>query len=285
MESVHLAVWVHSLDPFLIRFPETWPLAGIRWYGLSYVMGFLTASWLLRQYIKYRKGPLLVGEEGPLMTYLIFSVLLGGRLGYCLLYDNQRFLQKPWILFEVSNGGVSGMASHGGFVGVCLGLCLFAWRYKKNLWQLADCVVSIAPPGLFFGRLANFINGELWGKVTHASWAVVFPQSAPYPGYPVFLLPGRHPSQLYEAILEGFLLFLYLQLRYWRGSFKPGVLTAEFLILYSLLRIFAECFREPDAGLFFGLSRGIFYSIMTALVGLMLYLWRRFWATAPHELK
>ena len=270
-----LATWVHSIDPFLIHFPDGWPLPGIRWYGLSYAAGFLAAGLILRGYMRAGKVALRVGEDSALLTYLIFGVLLGGRLGYCLLYDTSRFLQAPWILFELSGGGIAGMASHGGFLGVCIAVLLFAKRFHKNRWLIADAVVSLTPPGLFFGRIANFINGELWGKVTTMPWGVIFPQSVPYSGYPLSLVPVRHPSQLYEAGLEGLVLGVYLQWRFWRGGFKPGSLVAEFLIFYGLLRILGECFREPDASLILGCNRGIVYSVITCVVGFFLWVWRR----------
>ncbi len=269
-----LATWIHSIDPVLIHFPESWPLPGIRWYGLSYAAGFLAAGLMLRGYMRASKVALRVGEDSALLTYLIFGVLIGGRLGYCVLYDTSRFLKAPWILFEMSGGGIAGMASHGGFFGVCVAILLFAKRYDKDCWLIADVVVSLTPPGLFFGRIANFINGELWGKVTTVSWGVIFPQSAPYAGYPISLLPVRHPSQLYEAGLEGLLLGIYLQWRFWRGGVKPGILVAEFLMLYGLLRILGECFRQPDASLIFGCNRGIVYSAITCVVGLFLWVWR-----------
>ena len=269
------AYYVHSLDPFIIRFPESWVLPGVRWYGVCYVLGFAIAALMIKLYRKKGLSPFLPAEEGSFMTYLIFGVLLGGRVGYCLLYDTERFFHAPWIDFELNNGGMAGMSSHGGFVGVALAILLFAYRYKKNPWSVADVIVSVAPPGLFLGRLANFINGELWGKVTIQPWGVIFPQSSPFEGFPLYLLPARHPSQLYEAATEGLLLGVYLQWRFWKGGLKPGMLTAEFLMMYSVLRIGVEFFREPDASLFCGVSRGIFYSIGVFLIGAVFWIWRR----------
>ncbi|HVS51681.1 MAG TPA: prolipoprotein diacylglyceryl transferase, partial [Opitutaceae bacterium] len=167
-----------------------------------------------------------------------------------------------------------GMASHGGFVGVAVALAWFARRRQLSFFHLADLVVSTAPVGLLFGRIANFINGELWGKISEVRWAVIFPKSAE-PGTPLHQIPARHPSQLYEAGLEGALLLAFMQWRFWRSDVvraRPGQLSGEFLIAYALVRIFGERFREPDFGvsLIFGLSRGTFYSVFVILAGLVL---------------
>lgn len=169
------------------------------------------------------------------------------------------------------------MASHGAFVGVILAIVWFA-RYSAHvsLFAVGDWVVTLVPPGLFLGRIANFINGEVWGKITTVSWAVIFPQSAPV-GYPVELIPARHPSQLYEAALEGFVLGIYLQWRFWKSDVArrcPGQLAGEFLLGYAILRIVGEVFREPDADLILGISRGQFYSIFVGVAGLAILLWR-----------
>jgi len=164
------------------------------------------------------------------------------------------------------------MASHGGFVGVMLALAWFARRRKMSFLHLGDLVVSTVPAGLFFGRLANFANGELWGNSATVPWAVIFPNSAP-PHTPLHLIVPRHPSQLYEAALEGLALFAFVQWRFWRGRLperQPGRLSGEFLVAYAVARAIGEIFREPDAGLLFGLSRGTFYSIFLAAGGLAL---------------
>lgn len=259
--------WVHDLSPFLVRFPEN-PLGldGIRYYGLAYLLSFAAAWFLLKLYDQ--KGRLVLNAEARtnLMTALIIGVLLGGRLGYMLLYDLPSLLQNPLLFFRVDQGG---MASHGGFVGVILALAWFAHRQKCGLLQLGDAVASIAPLGLMLGRIANFINGELWGKVTSVSWAAIFPNSPR--GYNEFLQTygpePRHPSQLYAAFLEGALLFGYLQWRFWKSRPPAGQLGGECLVFYGVVRIFGEIFREPDASLLFGLSRGQFYSIFFILLG------------------
>ncbi|ODU23942.1 MAG: prolipoprotein diacylglyceryl transferase [Verrucomicrobia bacterium SCN 57-15] len=257
--------WVHDLSPFVVRFSDS---VGIRYYGLAYVLAFVVAVLLLRHYWRAGRSPVEPKIQPGLMTAIIVGVLVGGRLGYFLFYSPATLLRQPFTLFRVWDGG---MASHGGFVGVCLALIWFVRKHRLPWRSTADVLVTLAPPGLFFGRLANFINGELWGKVSHAPWAVIFPASAPS-GTPLAEIPPRHPSQLYEAALEGLLLAAYTQLRFWRSDVtreKPGWLTGEFLILYAAVRAVCEIFREPDAPLLFGLSRGTFYSLFLVIGGLV----------------
>jgi phosphatidylglycerol---prolipoprotein diacylglyceryl transferase len=168
------------------------------------------------------------------------------------------------------------MASHGGFVGVAVAMAWFAHKHKLSFLHLSDLIVSVAPLGLLLGRIANFINGELWGKISNVPWAVIFPESAPA-GTPVSLIAPRHPSQLYEAALEGALLLALMQWRFWKSDVvarQPGRLAGEFLIAYAVVRMIGELFREPDFGIapIFGLSRGTFYSFFLILVGLVLIL-------------
>jgi phosphatidylglycerol:prolipoprotein diacylglycerol transferase len=201
-----------------------------------------------------------------LMTYLVVGTLAGGRLGYFFLYQFDTLKTDPLTLFRVWEGG---MASHGGFVGVLIAMWLWARKQKTGLFRVSDLVVTVTPLGLLFGRIANFINGELYGKISYVSWAVIFPQSEP-PGTPIAQIAPRHASQLYEAALEGALLLIFVQWRFWRGSVaqtQPGRLSGEFLIAYSIARVIGELFREPDASLLFGVSRGIFYSIFLVIVG------------------
>jgi phosphatidylglycerol:prolipoprotein diacylglycerol transferase len=273
--------WVHDLDPVIIQFTET---LAVRWYGLAYVAGFLVAFGLLRLYWKKGRSPLNPQMQESMAMAMILGVVLGGRIGYFLLYDFSAFVANPLIFFKVWEGG---MASHGGFIGVAVAGLICASKFNVSPLRLGDLVASVSAPGLLFGRIANFINGELWGKVTDVPWAVIFPQSAPT-GMPVQLIPPRHPSQLYEALLEGLILFLYMQLRFWgvRGrqqpenrdsspSARPGHLTGEFLVVYSLARWIGESFREPDASLVMGLSRGIFFSLFLLAAGIGLIVWTR----------
>ena len=162
------------------------------------------------------------------------------------------------------------MASHGGMAGIVIGEILWARKRKVHFLEASDLVVTVAPIGLFFGRIANFINGELYGKVTTFSYAVIFPQSAP-DGTPISEIPPRHASQLYEAVLEGIVLLAFMQWRFWGTNLyreKLGRLSGEFLIAYAVLRVIGELFREPDASLLFGVSRGIFYSFFLIIAGL-----------------
>jgi len=253
-----LAFWVHTPHPFLIRFGEN---IGIRYYGLAYLSGFLTAAWLMRCYHRAGRTPLDANASTDLMLSLVVGVIVGGRLGFFLLYQPQELVANPLALFRVWEGG---MASHGGMAGVCVALGWFAYSRKFSFWHLSDLVVSTAPAGLMFGRIANFLNGELWGKMTVVSWAVIFSKTG---GGPV----PRHPSQLYEAALEGAALLAYTQWRFWRTDAairQPGRIAGEFLIGYACVRAFCELYREPDAGLILGLSRGTFYSLFLVLTGL-----------------
>lgn len=260
--------WVHDLSPFLIRFPDN-PLGleGIRYYGLAYLLGFLGAWLLLKTYDSRGKFRINADARATLMTALIVGVIVGGRVGYVLLYDFAAFLENPLFLFRLDQGG---MASHGGFAGVTVALFWFARRQGYRVFELADVIVTLAPLGLMLGRIANFINGELWGKVSTVSWAVIFPKSPTVyqPGLGRFFSEPRHPSQLYEAALEGGLMLAYAQWRFWRSRPPAGQLAGEFLCGYGLVRILGEVFREPDAGLILGLNRGQFYSVLLVLAGI-----------------
>ena len=255
------AYHVHQPRPFLIQFTETF---GIRYYGLAYILGFLVGAWLLSRY--YRKGlsPYNSEQQTDLFVALIVGVVAGGRVGYFLFYTPELIVSEPWKVFFVWEGG---MASHGGFTGVAVATLYIARKHRRSFWLTADLVCSLAPAGLLFGRIANYLNGELWGKVTDVSWAVLF-STAPDRG----TLP-RHPSQLYEAALEGLFMLLYSQYRIWKTPTlkkHPGSLVGEFLLIYSILRVVGEQFREPDAALTLGLSRGTTLSILMGLAGLVI---------------
>jgi phosphatidylglycerol:prolipoprotein diacylglycerol transferase len=257
--------WVHNLDPFFIRFSENF---GIRYYGLAYLAGFAAALALLHRYWKAGRSPHNLNAVGDLVTALVIGVLVGGRLGYFLLYQLGSLGRDPFVLFRVWEGG---MASHGGMAGVLVALWWWCRRRRLPLLPVADLVVSVAPAGLFFGRIANFINGELVGKMTTVKWAVIFPHNEIDRG--LLAAMPRHPSQLYQAGLEGLLLLAYLQWRFWRSAVArthPGHLSGEFLIGYAVLRAVGEIFREPDAPLLFGLSRGTFYSAFLVVAGVWL---------------
>lgn len=267
--------WVHDLSPFLIEFPTTiFGIEGIRYYGVAYLLGFFAVWYFLK--ICEQKGKLSLNakDRSDLMTYLILGVLIGGRLGYVLFYDFQDFIRNPFLFFRIDQGG---MASHGGFIGVSLALLIFCQNRNLNSLKLVDCISVVAPLGLALGRIANFINGELWGKISTVPWAVLFPNSpmtfSSLTNY--YGIQPRHPSQLYAAISEGFIPLIYLQFRFWYTKASLGQLTGEFLILYSLLRIFNEVFREPDASLIAGISRGQFYSIILLIFGISFWLYAK----------
>ena len=258
--SAFFAYWTHNWDPFLIHFKGDF---GIRYYGVSYLLGFVTGAWLLARYWRAGRSQLPAAKISDLMIALILGVMIGGRLGSFLLYYPEQLMRDPLSFFRVWEGG---MASHGGMVGVAVALLWFSRSQRLPFLHLGDLIASIAPAGLLFGRIANFINGELWGKPSNVAWAVIFPKS------PEPLVP-RHPSQLYEAALEGLLLLVVMQWRFWRTDVvqkSPGRLTGEFFILYAIARAIGEVFREPDASLILGLSRGTFYSLFLIVAGVVL---------------
>jgi phosphatidylglycerol:prolipoprotein diacylglycerol transferase len=262
------AYWVHDFSPFLIKFTENF---GIRYYGLAYLLGFLSAAGLLVLYERRGRSAFGFNAVTDLITAIVFGVLLGGRLGYFFLYQIDLLRADPFAVFRVWEGG---MASHGGFIGVLIAVWWWSRRRQAPMLQVSDLIVTTAPAGLLFGRIANFINGELVGRVTTVSWAVIFPDNEIDRG--LLRAFPRHPSQLYQAALEGVLLLAYMQWRFWRSDTArthPGRLSGEFLIGYAGVRMVGEMFREPDASLFFGLSRGTFYSIFLVAAGAYL-LWR-----------
>lgn len=260
------AYWVHHAHPFLIQFTEN---IGIRYYGLAYVIGFALAGWLLYRYARAGRSLLAPEKISDLMIAIVLGVMLGGRIGYYLLYGLDLLRDDPLSIFRVWDGG---MASHGGFIGVVLALWWFSRAEKIPFLHLGDLITSTAPAGLLLGRIGNFLNGELWGKIATVPWAMIFPRSAA-PDTPIASIPPRHPSQLYEAALEGALLLAFMQWRFWRSDIvrrQPGRLSGEFLIAYAVVRMIGELFREPDAGLILGLSRGTFYSIFLIAAGAVL---------------
>lgn len=262
--------WVHDLDPFLVRFPEGWFLDGIRWYGLAYLAGFAFGALMLSVYYRKKRSPLNPDAQSNFMVALIIGVLAGARLGYMIFYAWDAFAANPLSALRVWQGG---MSSHGGMIGAVLATWIFSRRQKCPFLQLGDIIASLAPAGVFFGRVANFINGELWGRETTVPWAVVFRYDLKNPfteaAETAFLLP-RHPSQLYAAAGEGLLILLWTQLRFWKKEPLPhGQVLGEACLLYAAVRIADEFFREPDIGVsaILGLTRGQFYSVLLALAG------------------
>ncbi|MCL2021564.1 MAG: prolipoprotein diacylglyceryl transferase [Betaproteobacteria bacterium] len=235
----------------------------VHWYGLMYLFAFCQ-FWVLGRLRLTRAGWSREAFD-DLLFYGILGVIVGGRLGEVLFYDPAYYMANPLEIFAVWKGG---MSFHGGFLGVLAALTWQARKHRQPWLTVADFVAPLVPLGLLAGRIGNFINGELWGRVADAAlpWAMIFPRAD--------LLP-RHPSQLYQAALEGLLLFLIL----WRYSSKPrppGAISALFLLGYGLFRAFAEFFREPDTGVFgfsYTVSMGQWLSIPMILGGLALYLW------------
>src|SRR5262245_16231850 len=260
-----LAIPYPKIDPVLV---EIGPLS-IKWYGLAYIAG-LVLGWL---YIRRLLGqndlwaggtpPMARPATDDLFIYVAAGILLGGRLGYVLFYNPGYYLTHPLDIFAVWRGG---MAFHGGLIGAIVAAIVFARRQQTGAWSVLDLCAAAVPIGLFFGRIANFINGELWGRPTSVPWAMVFP--TPEAG-PV----ERHPSQLYEAFFEGLVLFAVLWwLTHRMGALKrPGVLAGTFLVGYGLARSFCEFFREPDPGHLLTIgpfTAGIFYSLPMIAAGL-----------------
>lgn len=224
---------------------EIGPLA-IRWYALAYVAGIILAQWLLLRLDDRKKSPLLSqSARDNLILYGVLGIILGGRIGYVLFYNASYYLNHPADIAMIWHGG---MSFHGGLIGVTLAFYLFARRYKISFLSLMDRIAVVTPVGLLLGRLANFINGELYGRVTEVPWGIIFPHGGPMP---------RHPSQLYEAVLEGLLVFLILWRLATRSNAleKPGMLAGIFISGYGLARFTVEFFREPDAQL--GLIGGV----------------------------
>lgn len=280
----NVSYYIHNLEPVI--FHITGPLA-VRWYGLSYLAGFI-AAYILLLHLS-RKGLFPVPKEQVQNLVVLtgfIGVFIGGRLGYCLFYGLDDWLRDPLFPLKVWQGG---MASHGGMIGVILTLYFYARKHGHRFLDLTDNFACVVPVGIFFGRLANFINGELWGRVTRVPWAVIFPQEAglhsPKEWNMYYIqdlvaqgvLHPRHPSQLYEAFGEGLLLFGVLwALRFSRFSRRSGVLSAAFLIVYAIARILAEFVREPDSTVYFGwLTRGQALSFFMFIVAAVLILFVR----------
>ena len=253
-----LGYYIHNFDPFLVKFPPSWAIRGIRWYGAAYLVAFWLASRFLKRAYECNILKLSGTQQQNFLFAAFCGMLIGGRLGYALLYKFDYYATRPLEIFAIWEGG---MASHSGFIGIFFSLLLFGRRYGYSVFSLADLTVPIGTLGIFLGRCANFINGELYGTVTEVPWAVIFEHSR---------LP-RHPSQLYEAVGEGLLLFFW-SLHFIRRNAHlkthPGLLASHFLIYYGIIRYILEIFREPDATLIGFLSRGQFYSIFMILVGI-----------------
>ncbi len=234
----------------------------LRWYSLAYIAGILIGWWYLTRLIAQPGAPMSKRHADDFVFYATLGIILGGRIGYILFYKPE-MLGDPLSMLKLWEGG---MSLHGGFLGVILGLWFFARKHQLNLLRVCDYVACATPFGLFFGRLANFVNGELWGRPTDLPWAIVFPGAGPEP---------RHPSQLYEAGLEGVVMFLVLWVMFWKtdARYQPGKLVGTGLIIYGLSRSLLELVRQPDAGLehlSWGLTMGQTLSLPMLIAGLYL---------------
>lgn len=259
-----------TIDPVLV---SVGPFA-IRWYALAYIVGIL-AGWLYaRAIIRSERAwggpaPFTTVDFDDFVLWVTLGIILGGRIGYVLFYNFPYFRENPWEALQLWKGG---MSFHGGFLGCVTAVILFALKRNVPILSLGDITCAVGPIGLCLGRIANFINGELWGRPSDVPWAMVFPGGGPLP---------RHPSQLYEALLEGLLLFLVLAVLVRMGALKrPGLIIGVFALGYGLARSTAEFFREPDPQLGFlwgGLTMGMLLSLpmLLAGLGLILYALRR----------
>ena len=250
-----------AINPILVSIG---PFA-VRWYALAYIVGIIAGWFYARAIIASERlwggpAPFTVIDFDDFVIWITLGVILGGRIGYVLFYNLPRFAEHPIEILQLWNGG---MSFHGGVTGCVVAIVLFALRRGIPMLSLGDVTAAVAPIGLFLGRIANFINGELWGRPTDVPWAMVFPNGGPIP---------RHPSQLYEAALEGVVLFIVLNVLVRAGALKkPGIVTGTFALGYGVARIICELFREPDAQLGFlwrGLTMGMLLCIPLMLAGI-----------------
>ena len=254
----------------------------IKWYGLGYILGLLFAYFYVQKTcmtatLWEKNSASTIPNKAQIEDYVFIcflGIFIGGRLGYVVFYGLPEYLYEPLRIIKVWEGG---MSFHGGFIGVCCAAIYTAHKQKIPLWRLADLTAISAPIGLFLVRLANFANQELYGRTTEKAWGVIF-ETDPYQ------LP-RHPSQLYEAFLEGFMIFIILLIltRKARALHYQGLCTGLFFILYGVFRSFVETMREPDASLFFNITRGQAYSLPMVIIGLgiVYYSWRRLQKPTP----
>ena len=253
----HDGYWVFSqIDPVAFSLG---PLS-VRWYGLMYLFGFAFAMWLAGRRADAPNSGWTRNEVSDLLFYGFLGVILGGRIGYVLFYNFDLFLADPTYLFKIWTGG---MSFHGGLIGVITAMIWFAHKTKRHFFTVADFVAPLIPFGLGVGRIGNFMNGELWGRVTDVPWAIIFPEDGPEP---------RHPSQLYQFALEGVVLFIILNL-FWRKNPPRGAISGMFLLFYGLFRFLVEFVRQPDSqlGLYFQeISMGQILSTPMIIIGALM---------------
>ena len=255
---------IHNFDPVALDFG----LFEIRWYSLSYIVGIILA-WIYSKYLitkisknNYNFISIKSSQFDDLIIYLVLGIVIGGRIGYVLFYNFDYYTNNFPEIFKLWYGG---MSFHGGLIGVVIATLIFSKISKINFFKFSDIIACAAPIGIFLGRIANFINGELYGKISNLPWAIIFPMGGHLP---------RHPSQIYEAIFEGLILFIILNFLISRDGKKDGYISSLFLIFYSIFRFFIEFTREPDAHiglLIFNLSMGQLISIIFLISGIILW--------------
>ena len=254
-------MFTHNLDPILINLG----FISLRWYSLAYRFGVLIGWWYGKKIIKKfqnKNSNLLADDFDDLITYLIFGIVIGGRVGYVIFYNLNYYIENPLDIIKIWQGG---MSFHGALIGIIIGTFFFSYRRDKNALFFLDIIACVSPIGIFFGRIANFINGELVGKISSMPWSVIFPN--------VDMMP-RHPSQIYEAVLEGFILFLIVNFFINKKEYIIGTCSYVFLISYGALRIVSEFFREPDLqlGYIFNIaSMGSILSFVMFLSGIAMF--------------
>jgi phosphatidylglycerol---prolipoprotein diacylglyceryl transferase len=241
-----------------------WP---IRWYALAYLAGIFLGYWYLLKLIDQPGAPMARRHADDMIFYAMLGIILGGRLGYVLFYNLEAYIKAPVTIFKLWDGG---MSLHGGVIGVLIAIWYVTRKEKLSFLRFCDYIACVIPFGLFLGRIANFVNGELWGRVSHVPWAIIFPDGGPDP---------RHPSQLYEAGLEGLLMMAILAYLFWRtqARYKPGLLVGMASIIYGVSRFAVEFVREPDVQRMWvvestGLSMGQWLTVPMILIGLWLVL-------------
>jgi len=259
-------MFTHNLDPVLFDFG----FIAIRWYSLAYIGGILAGWWFGKKIINKRFQNIgqqfAIKEFDDLITYLIVSIIVGGRIGYIIFYNPGYYISNPLDIIKIWEGG---MSFHGALIGIIIGTYLFSERKKISYFFLLDVIACVSPIGLFFGRIANFINGELIGKTTNVPWGIIFPNIDKL---------TRHPSQLYEALLEGVVLFFILNIFIFKKNYKTGTCSFLFLVFYGIFRIFSEIFREPDPQLGYFLdffSMGTILSFLMILFGMIIFIFIR----------
>ncbi len=254
----------------MLTYPQINPVAihlgplSVHWYGLMYLAGFFIGWWLLARRARDARWGFTQEQVSDILFYTALGVIIGGRLGYMFFYDWPDLRDNPWFIFQVWKGG---MSFHGGLIGVIIALACYARSIQHSVVRIADFIAPVVPVGLGLGRIGNFINGELWGRVTTVPWGMVFPNGGPLP---------RHPSQLYEFFFEGIILFLIL----WIYSAKPrplGATSGLFLIGYGAIRFSLEFFREPDQQIGYiawgWLTKGQLLSFPMMLIGILIMSW------------